>query len=94
MGVASSQSRQAPRTIACVATRGEWSRTVWPVFGTPLNSLLVAIRADNAVLDYVLYPTYFIHGIIGALWWGFLPRVYAWCKWRWEARRNDVRRPN
>ena len=53
------------------------------VYQTPLNSLLRLIRAGTPLLDYLLYPPFIIHGVIGTVWWWFVPVVFS----RWRARR-------
>ena len=63
------------------------------VYETPLNVLLSAMRASHPVLDYVLYPPYFIHGVIGTIWWGMVPRAYLWFRHRRLSRGGD-RPPN
>jgi len=34
------------------------------------------ISDQSNILQYILYPPYFIHGIIGTIWWGIAPGIY------------------
>jgi hypothetical protein len=56
------------------------------VFRTPLGSILSEIRIEQPFLDYLLYPPFVIHGVVGTVWWAFVPRTYSWLRNRRAAR--------
>lgn len=41
-----------------------------------VSQWLDKIRAISGVFDYIFYPPIIVHGIIGTIWWGFLPTIY------------------
>jgi hypothetical protein len=56
---------------------------VWIVIDFPISILnivlynpLISLQAKFPALEYVLYPPYFIHGLLGTVWWFYLPRIY------------------
>jgi hypothetical protein len=36
---------------------------------------------NNSIMSHVLFPLYWVHGPIGAIWWYFLPRLILPKKW-------------
>jgi hypothetical protein len=34
------------------------------------------IRTLSSMLDFIFYPPILVHGLIGTIWWGFLPTIY------------------
>ncbi len=43
---------------------------------TPLGPVIDAIRENNSVLDYLLYSPTLVHGVLGTVWWGYVPKIY------------------
>lgn len=37
---------------------------------------LDTITAHSNFLEFIFYPPVLVHGLIGTIWWGFLPTVY------------------
>jgi hypothetical protein len=35
-----------------------------------------AASTQSNILPFILYPPYFIHGIVGTIWWGIVPGIY------------------
>jgi hypothetical protein len=35
-----------------------------------------AMSSGSIVWAYLLYSPYLVHGIIGTIWWGFLPKLF------------------
>ncbi|HTF96320.1 MAG TPA: hypothetical protein VL995_09325 [Cellvibrio sp.] len=46
--------------------------TLFFVLFYPLHYLNEAIPS----LKWLLYPPYFVHGVLGTIWWFYLPRIY------------------
>ena len=44
------------------------------------------VASKSSVLPYLLYSPYLIHGVIGTIWWGFLPNFY----FRYRRRRTQT----
>ena len=81
---------------------GGWAGVfVWPVWflidfpWSLLHVLMTEVSVDSwvrdvasrsSVLPYLLYSPYLIHGIIGTIWWGFLPAFY----FRYRRRRKQT----
>jgi hypothetical protein len=42
----------------------------------PVRDAVDALCNSSTVLSYLLYPPYLVHGILGSIWWFFLPYLY------------------
>ncbi|MEN0038379.1 MAG: hypothetical protein AAGC78_14980 [Cellvibrio sp.] len=46
---------------------------------------LHTLEKKHSSLKWLLYPPYFIHGVLGTIWWFYLPRIYYGIKDRKRA---------
>ncbi len=47
------------------------------VIGHPLvDSWIEGLRSHYTLLSYLLYSPYLVHGIVGTVWWVFVPNIY------------------
>jgi hypothetical protein len=56
---------------------------IWTLIDLPVSLLhfflpksFLVMHLNYPALEYVLYPPYLIHGILGSIWWFYLPRIY------------------
>lgn len=76
-----------------------WKSVVW-VFWLPIDfpwsllhfvmkqgafaAIVDKLSAESVTLRYVLYSPHLIHGVIGTIWWGYLPTLWS----RFHRRRQ------
>jgi hypothetical protein len=61
-----------------------WSILYWPLALPSIDSWIEELRSQYTVLSWLLYSPYLIHGIIGTVWWAFVPKIY-FCFRHWRA---------
>ncbi len=71
---------------------------IWAFIDFPISLLYIpllqsgwwrwvdSVSASSTILQYLLYPPYLIHGILGTIWWFYLPRIYTRIKIRREMK--------
>jgi len=64
---------------------------VWSFIDLPISLLYIVIsnplyslQLKIPVLEWVFYPPYFIHGVLGTIWWFYLPKIYYAVKARFR----------
>lgn len=43
---------------------------------TSVGTLIDTMRASNVAMDYLFYSPILVHGIVGTIWWAFVPKIY------------------
>lgn len=46
------------------------------IFNFLLFDALNSLKNNFPSLKWLFYPPYFIHGVLGTIWWFYLPRIY------------------
>lgn len=54
-----------------------WSALHLAFLYPPVLATTDSLRTTFPVLDYLLYPPYFVHGVVGTVWWFFAPALYG-----------------
>ena len=48
----------------------------WLLALPAIDSKIENLRSHYTLFDFLLYSPYLVHGVLGTIWWGFMPRVY------------------
>jgi len=64
-------------SVACVGLMEGWAGVfIWPVWAIvdfPCSLLYYFYQSINKTF---FYPPYFIHGVVGTIWWCLIPTIY------------------
>ena len=61
-----------------------WSLLEFLFWQKDVTHWLVQVDKYSHFFGFILYPPVLIHGVIGIIWWGFLPAIYA----RYQLRKS------
>jgi hypothetical protein len=64
-----------------------WSTLHFVINHGQVAQLVDQLSSQSVVWQYVLYSPYLIHGVIGTIWWGFLPSI--WSKYRHQGGKVE-----
>lgn len=64
-----------------------WSLFYW-IAGESYSIWVERLSGKSMVLGYIFYAPYLIHGVIGTIWWYYLPRLV---KWLWGRNSSDLK---
>lgn len=68
--------------------------SVWLIIDFPVSFLTLLafeiVSGNSPINEKILYyMPYFIHGVLGSLWWYFLPRIMGYLFRRFNIRNNQ-----
>lgn len=53
-----------------------WSLLIVPMSYGPIATKLIQLSSQSQLIAFLTYPPYVIHGIIGTIWWFFVPKMW------------------